>query len=121
MDIEIKEYTGLGYKEQIDFNGWRVAIANYRPELDEDRIDCMERHLETDEVFILIEGFVGLLVGEEKKRYILEAGKLYNVKCGVWHKIFMKESAKVAIIENTDTGKHNTEYIELYRDGCKSE
>ena len=24
MEIEIKEYTGPGYKEQIDFNGWRV-------------------------------------------------------------------------------------------------
>lgn len=110
MNIEIKEYSGPGYMEQIDFNGWRVAIANYKPELEEERIQFLERHLETDEVFVLLDGVAGLLVGKDKKRYILEKGKLYNVKCGIWHRVFMQQNTKVLIVENADTGKENTEY-----------
>ena len=113
VEIEILEYDGPGYKEQIDFNGWRVAIANYKVELEEQNLCFLERHLETEEAFILVEGFAGLLVGEDRKRYVLEKGKLYNVKRGVWHRVFMKEHAKVVIVENMDTGKHNTEYMEF--------
>lgn len=110
MELEIKEYEGPGYKEQIDFNGWRVAIVNYTPELTETALEYLERHPETDEVFILIEGIAGLLVGTERKRYVMEKGKLYNVKAGTWHRVFMNGTAKVVIVENTDTGKWNTEY-----------
>ena len=62
--LEIKLYDGLGYKEQIDYNGWRVAIANYKPELRKENIAFLERHLAIDEVFVLIEGTAGLLVGQ---------------------------------------------------------
>ena len=111
LELEIKEYQGPGYKAQIDFSEWRVAIANYMPSLEEDRLTYLERHLETDEVFILLEGNAGLLIGREKKRYIMEKGKLYNVKQGVWHRVFMTENSKVVIVENSDTGNENTEYI----------
>ena len=111
--LEIKTYDGPGYKEQLDYNGWRVAIANYKPELERDKLTFLERHLETDEVFILIEGTAGLLVREELEECPMEMGKLYNITCGTWHRIFMKPGAKVVIIENTDTGPHNTEYKKI--------
>ena len=111
LEIEIKEYEGAGYQEQIDFNGWRVAIANYMPSLEEENLNFLERHLKTDEVFVLIDGTAGLLVGKDRKRYVMEKGKLYNITCGTWHRVFMTENAKVVIVENTDTGKENTEYL----------
>lgn len=111
--IEIKEYNGPGYKEQIDFNNWRVAIANYKPELEESRLEYLERHLESDEVFVLVEGTAGLLIGEEKARCQFEKGKLYNVKCGTWHRVFMTPDSKIVIVENADTGKDNTEYMDI--------
>ena len=113
MGIEIKEYNGQGYKEQIDFNGWRVAIANYMPKLEESNLEFMERHLLTDEVFILVEGNAGLLIGPERERYVLEKGRLYNVKAGTWHRVFMHENAKVVIVENADTNEGNTDYMQF--------
>lgn len=110
MSIEVKEYTEPGFKEQIDYNGWRVAIANYMPSLEIQNINFLERHLKTDEVFVLINGNAGLLVGVDKERIKMEPGKLYNVKAGTWHRIYMQAGAKVVIVENADTGKANTEY-----------
>ena len=112
-DLEITQYDGPGYRALIDCNGWRVAIANYAPALELERLDFLERHLETDEVFALIEGTAGLLIGKDRRKVMLEKGKLYNVKRGVWHRLFMTGGAKVLIVENTDTGRHNTEYLKF--------
>ena len=111
--LEVKCFDGPGYKEQIDYDGWRVAIANYKPELRKENLTFLERHLDTDEVFILIEGTAGLLLGNEKQECMLEKGRLYNVKCGIWHRIYMSPGTKVVIVENADTGTHNTEYLEI--------
>lgn len=112
-ELEIKHYQGEGYAPQIDYNGWRVAIANYAPHLEIDQLHYLERHLETDEVFILLEGTAGLLLGHDRRKVVMKKGKLYNVKCGVWHRLFMEKGAKVVIVENTDTGKHNTEFFQF--------
>ena len=83
--LEITEYNGHGYKPLVDSDGWRVAIANYKPELELSRLDYLERHLETDEVFILLEGECGLLIGKERLQIPLKPGKVCNVKKEVWN------------------------------------
>ena len=108
--LEVTEYDGPGYKPLVDFNGWRVAVANYMPKLELSRLDFLERHLETDEVFVLLQGEGGLLIGKERLQVSLEIGKVCNVKRGIWHRVYMTPGAKVLIVENTDTGSHNTEY-----------
>lgn len=108
--LEVAEYGGPGYKPLVDFGGWRVAVANYMPNLELSRLDFLERHLETDEVFVLLQGKGGLLVGKERMQFPLEPGKVCNVKKGVWHRVYMTSGAKILIVENTDTGPHNTEY-----------
>ena len=110
MNMDIYEFNGEGYMPLIDYNGWRVAIINFSEKLLQENICKMERHLETDEVFILLNGEANLYVGEEMKKYIMEPGKFYNIKCGEWHCISMKKDSKVAVVENSDTGKKNTEY-----------
>jgi len=109
--LEVSEYDEPGYLPQIDSDGWRVAIANYSPKLEQDKLDFLERHSETDEVFVLLAGDAGLLIGQERAQVVLEPCKVYNVKKGVWHRVYMKEGAKVLIVENTDTSPHNTEYL----------
>ncbi len=73
----------------------------------------MERHLETDEVFVLLFGTASLVVGDDKKIYDLEPGKIYNVKRGVWHQVFIDKGSKVLIVENSDTTRENSEYKEI--------
>ena len=108
--IEILEYTGTGYNRTMNFEQWRVAIANYAEHFDENLFDKIERHLLTDEVFVLLQGSATLVIGKQMRRYPLEQGKLYNVKKGEWHNILMEKDAKVLIVENHNTGPENTEY-----------
>lgn len=109
--IEIKEYCGEGYKPQIVYGAWRVALANYTKTWEYGHIPYIERHMETDEVFVLLSGTASLYIGEEKKEYKMECGKLYNVKRGTWHQMAMLPDSKVLIVENDDTSKENSEFI----------
>ncbi|MBQ9131922.1 MAG: cupin domain-containing protein [Clostridia bacterium] len=110
MGIEVKKFSGEGYFPLISYNGWRVAIANFCERLREENLCKVERHTKTDEVFILLQGEAVLHIGMELNRIPMESGKLYNVTCGQWHAISMTPDTKVAIVENDDTGKDNTEY-----------
>jgi len=114
--MEIKEFNGEGYMPLTSFGGWCVAIANYAPHLRPENLCKMERHLETDEVFILLQGEACLYIGADKKQYKMEPGKIYIVKCGEWHCISMTGNSKVAIIENNGTGPDNSEY-QYYKTG----
>jgi len=114
--IEIKEFNGEGYKGQIVYGAWRVALANYKPEWEYGRIDYIERHMQTDEVFVLLAGKVSLFIGEEMKEYVLEPGKLYNVKAGVFHQLCMDREGKVLIVENDNTTAENSEKVYLNND-----
>lgn len=111
--VEIKDYTGEGYKPQVDFGAWRVAIANFKPDWAKGKQTYIERHMQTDEVFVLLSGEVSLLIGKEMTEYPLEPGKIYNVKAASWHQLQMSEDAKVLIVENRDTGRSNSEYFYL--------
>lgn len=74
----------------------------------------MQKHLETDEVFVLISGSCNLysagtgdLPGEIIK-VPMEMHKGYNVKKGVWHTHTLSEDAAVLIVENQDTSDDNS-------------
>jgi hypothetical protein len=107
--LEIRQYTGEGYRPVIDFNHWRVAILKYCEELLPERIKKMQRHDETDEVFVLLQGdcilFIG--VGDQCITDIIpqrmEPLKLYNIKRSVWHTHTLSMDAVVLIVENQDT------------------
>lgn len=108
--MEIFKFNGEGYRSLIEYNGWRVAIINSSEKLLEENICKIERHLETDEVFILLMGEAILYIGKDMKKTIMEQGKFYNVKCNEWHCISMKKNSKVAVVENSNTGEKNSEY-----------
>lgn len=112
-DLEIYGNDASGYEKTMNYESWRVAIANYAERFDKNKFTKMERHLLTDEVFVLLSGKAELVLGKEMRYVSLEAGKLYNVKAGAWHNILMSEDAKVLIVENHNTGLENTEYFEI--------
>lgn len=109
-DIEVFGYEGEGYEPTMNSESWRVAFANYAERFDKEKFERLERHLLTDEVFVLISGGAELVIGKEMKRIPLENGKIYNVKKGAWHNILIEKDAKVLIVENHNTGLDNTEY-----------
>jgi ureidoglycolate hydrolase len=117
--LEIRNYHGEGYKPLVDYGEWRVAILRFVDGLQPDRIDSMERHIETDEVFVLLRGQGVLIIGgngaqvDGIQTQVMEAGEIYNVKRSAWHTILLSRDASVLIVENNDTGEHNSEYTGL--------
>jgi hypothetical protein len=117
--LEIGEYTAIGYKPVIDYGAWRVAVLNYIDELDPENLKDMQRHDETDEVFVLLSGNFVLLLGEGRDKVgaihavKLEPMKMYNVKRDVWHTHTLEPGASVLIVENVDTSDANSPKAKL--------
>ena len=115
--LEIRDYTGEGYQPLVDYADWRVAILNYLDNVRPDLNNGMERHLETDEVFVLTRGKGVLLLGgngaqvESVQPEAMEIGKIYNVKRNAWHSILLSRDASILLVENKDTGESNSEYF----------
>jgi ureidoglycolate hydrolase len=120
--LEIREFIAPGYQPVIDFETWRVAILNYLEEIHPERISFMERHNETDEVFVLIKGEGLLFLGEGDQRIekihsqIMEFGKIYNVKRSTWHTVVLSRDGSVLIVENRNTSRDNSNYSTLDHD-----
>ena len=114
--LEIRDYEGTGFKPLVFFGSWRVAMLRYMDELQADRIDSMERHLDTDEVFVLLCGRGTLILGgngskcEGALSHPMEIGRIYNVKRLAWHTVLLSLDASVLLMENHDTDEHNSEY-----------
>jgi ureidoglycolate hydrolase len=117
--LEIRRYEGGGYRPLIDFASWRVAILRWDPSMEPDQIAFMERHTKTDEVFVLLKGKAKLILGgnstsvEELYAQELEAFSLYNVKQNAWHTVILSKDATILIVEESNTGKTNTEYCNM--------
>ncbi len=120
--LRVREYNGAGFKSLIEFNDWRVAILNYLENIHPEHNDTMERHIESDEVFVLLKGRGILLIGgneattESIFQQALEQGKIYNVMRNTWHTILLSRDASVLLVENRDTSEQNSEYTHLSKD-----
>lgn len=117
--LEISEYKGEGYQPLIAYGAWRVAILRYIDELLPPNIGRMQRHDNTDEIFVLLSGRCILFAAEGTDRVgeihaqDMQPLKLYNIKRGTWHTHTLSEDATVLIIENDDTGSINSPEIML--------
>ena len=117
--IEIRDHTGPDYKPLVDYQSWRVALMNYTDDLTPDKINRMQKHTETDEVFVLMTGRCILYIGEGEETVtkvhavVMEPYKLYNVRRGVWHSHTFSRDARVLIVENRDTVDANSPFVGL--------
>jgi hypothetical protein len=117
--LEIREHTGPGYRPVIDFGAWRVAVLNFNEDLLPENITRMQRHNETDEVFVLLKGRCILFLGEGyetiKTVYAEDMSpmRIYNVKKAAWHTHTLSRDAKVLIVENRDTTYDNSPFCAL--------
>lgn len=116
---EIYSYEESGFSPLVFFNGWRVAMLNHQPSQERGMVPFMERHHQTDEVFVLLKGPATLLLagyGEapgDIEELPMEAGKLYNVPRDLWHAVLTRPQSKLLIVENADTGEANSSYHPL--------
>lgn len=119
--IDVIEMPKEGYQPLIDYETWRVAVLKYCEDVRLENIKTMQKHLETDEVFVLLSGNCTLITGGMKEQVEeidiikLIPRKLYNVKKGVWHNHVLDEEGEVLIIENKDTSDLNSKTVSLTR------
>lgn len=119
QELEVFTYDGAGYNPTMHFEAWRVAFLHYAERFNV--IEKLERHMLTDEVFVLLSGKAALLLGEAGRIVHMEPGKIYNVKKGAWHAIKVTPDAKVLIVENHNTSADNTQYMPIdpaVAEGC---
>lgn len=118
--ISVSDFSGEGYQPLVDFETWRVAVLRYIDELLPEKIENVECHLETDEVFILVEGKCILFLADVQDGQIIKVHavdmvpkKLYTIKQGVYHTHTLSRDAHVIIVENQDTGASNSKKMLL--------
>lgn len=117
--VEVAEYFGEGYKPILDFKGWRVAVLRHGSAVKPNALTRVERHNETNEVFILTEGKADLVIcdGDDVPTDVfvtaMELNVAYNIRDGVWHNIVMSEDAHVILVEKTNTSVENSNYHPL--------
>ena len=110
--IEIKENPkkGSGFDILHTFEGWKVAFITCAEQYGE--LKLVKRHVQTDEIFVLVKGSATLFTAdgdEPLTRTALESEKVYNVKQNTWHHLQVSEDALLIVVENSDTAKENTE------------
>lgn len=119
MEILKYEYDGKGMSRVFENEKWTVGIKNWKPENDMTGIDCLERHNETDELFILLNGRCTLLYANETDKGLeigkveMEPLKVYNIPRSLWHNTVTQPDTKMALIEDSSTGMSNSDILKL--------
>ncbi len=117
--LEIHVYTEPAFKPLVDFGSWRVAVLNFVDSLLPQNLTNMQRHDDTDEVFVLLKGRCILFIGDgQDGAGTIEAEdmaplKIYNVKRGTWHNHALSPDASVLVVENRDTTNTNSPFCTL--------
>jgi hypothetical protein len=120
-------WTGPGYQPVVDFGGWRTALMNYDPKYEPGALRIMEAHRDTDEVFVLLKGQCTLFFGKPDGQgqvdrvYAadMQPGIVYNVRQGAFHTHALSPDAVVLVVENRDTGNHNTDFLPISQSGLQ--
>ena len=117
--LEISNHHGPAFQPLANFGGWRVAMLNFIEHLLPQNLTNMQRHDETDEVFVLLQGHCILFIGDGNedaglvKAVDMEPLTVYNVKKGTWHNHTLSEDASVLVVENLETTNDNSPFCSL--------
>ena len=110
--LEASAPFGGGYEVMARYGSWRVAVITWAERFQRENLRRLERHTETDKVFVLMAGEAVLMIGPEGIPVEMEPYKVYNVTRDTWHAIAVSKDAQVLICENLDTGLENTAYMD---------
>lgn len=109
--MNIYKSDSKGYEMIFSNQKWGVGYKNYSS----NQNLVWQRHLSSDEGFILLSGKCCLLTKNSEGLNIrwLEKAKLYLVPKNEWHFNLMFKGAEIFIVENNDVSGANTENIKL--------
>ena len=113
--LEVDRHGGPGYLPLVFSAGWQVAILNWEPPIDLANLGEIERHVETDEVFVLWRGRAAIFVKADDEILMedMQPGVVYTVKRGSWHNLVASADVSLLIVENRDTHLDDTQLRQL--------
>ena len=110
--MERYTYNAEDFKAVFVSMGWKIGLLRYSERFS--KLCVFERHLKTDEVFVLLNGNATLFVKDDKgnnAKTEMEQNVVYTIPKGEWHHIVVSRDATVLVVENSDTSKENTEKV----------
>lgn len=110
--LQVSEPTGSGFHPFVKTDRFLCAFATSAPTYPTERVSIVKRHVETDEVFVLLRGEANVLTvddGGACSECPLCLGAAYTVTKNTWHALGLSEHALVVIVENADTDAGNTQ------------
>ncbi|MCC6454327.1 MAG: hypothetical protein IT328_05245 [Caldilineaceae bacterium] len=120
--VEIGEYFGVGFQPVLIFDGWRVAMKRAGVGTSAAKFHAVDRHNETNEVFVLTAGQADMLLMEggdvptEFHLFPMELNVAYSVQQSAWHHVFMSDDAHIIVFERANTARENSNSYELDAD-----
>lgn len=103
--IRVGAHRDAGFRVMVESGEWKIGLLRYNERFS--RFAELERHMLTDEVFVLLSGVATLYT--ETEALAMEQGNVYTVPAAVWHHIVVSEDASVLVVENRNTSAENTE------------
>ncbi len=116
--VETLNWEGVGFRPLVTCGDWTVALMNWEHRFDPTGIGDIERHNETDEVFVLTKGHSVLFIANENgiQAYDMLPGIVYNVTRSTWHSVIGTHQTTWLIVESKNTTKFNTDHRALTED-----
>ncbi len=108
-------WEGEGYKPVVIGGDWLVALMNWELRFDPSAVGKIERHNETAEVFVLLQGKSVLFIKNEAGIHVEDMipGIVYHVTRGTWHSVIGSRDAAWLIVEAKNTSVENSDYAIL--------
>ena len=119
MEILKYAYEGEGLTRVFENEKWMVGIKNWKPMNDIANINNLERHNETDELFILLKGRCTLLFANETENGLkieaveMEPLKVYNIPRTLWHNTVTQPGVKLILVEDSACSGENSDVLDL--------
>jgi hypothetical protein len=110
--LEIYEWEQQGYQPLVFSHDWQVALLNWKPAFELEKAGEIERHNQTDEVFVLVKGQAVLFTLSAEGEVLaveMTPHLVYNVTAGTWHNLIATRDASWVIVENRGTHLGDTE------------
>lgn len=116
--LEILPWGGEGYQPLVFSHDWMVSILNWEPIFQLQKLGEVERHNQTDEVFVLTRGKAVIFTSDDHTLRVEEMvpGVIYNVVKGTWHNLTATRGASFIIVEDRDTHLNDCEFRPLTGD-----
>lgn len=117
--IQLYTHEKEGFLRKYENSQWCVALKNHAETNGEEAVAHLEKHLYSDEIFILLQGKCTIISAVQKNGELefefidMESGTIYMIPKKLWHNTITYESAKLVVIENSDTSSENSERIKL--------